>query len=132
MLRYLVAVIDREDRLEVGSGAWKASFVGDLEARRRSVTEAVLRALHMAADATNFAILQALADGTGRPVDAIAADVGLPRPAVDQRISDLVSAGLVSKVPEAAQVVATEAATVFVAVVAEAVRVGELALGDEP
>lgn len=132
MLRYLVGVIDREDRLEVGTGTWRASFATDPEARHRSVTESVLRALRTAAEPANFAILAALAAGTGRPIDAVAADVGLPRPAVDERISDLVSAGLVSKVPEAAQVVATEAATAFVAVVAEAVRVGERVVGEEP
>ena len=132
MLRYLVAVIDREDRLEVGTGEWKATFAADPDARRRSVTESVLRTLRLAAEPANFAILEALADGTGRPIDAVAADVGLPRPAVDERISDLVSAGLVSKIPEAAQVVGTEAASAFVAVVTEAVRVGEARLGEGP
>ena len=130
MVRYLVSVIDREDRLEVGTGEWKASFTVDDEARRASVTESVLRSLRLAAEPVNFAILRALAAGTGRSVDAIAAEVGMARPAVDERISDLVSAGLVSKIPEAAQVVGSEAAVAFVAVVEEAVAVADRVLGE--
>ncbi len=132
MLRYLVSVIDREDRLEVGTGEWKASFTADADAADRSVTESVLRSLRLAAEPANFAILQALASGTGRSLAAVAAETGLPRPALDERISDLVSAGLVSKIPEAAQVVGTEAASAIVAVVAEAVRVGTRVLGEAP
>ncbi len=120
VLRLHMAVIDREDRLESGTGEWKAGVLADPDARLEAAEAAVLRALRMAADATNFTILKALSDGIGTPVDVLCDATGLGRLELAERLGDLISAGLAAKVPEANQVAGVPAGAALVELVANA------------
>ncbi len=124
VLRLHRAVIDREDRLESGTGAWLQLLGADEAARAGAVTESVLRALRMASDATNFAILSLLHESVGTPIADLQTATGLGRLSLSERIGDLVSAGLASKIPEANQVAGTAAGAAIVGVVRSAGRVG--------
>lgn len=119
-----MGVIDREDRLESGTGAWREEFAASDSDRRAAVEAAVLRAIHTASDAVNFKILSSLRDGIGTPISEIAAMTGLGRVPLAERIGDLVSAGLAVKIPEANQVSGTAAGTTLVALVGEAAGIG--------
>ncbi len=129
MLGHLAAVLDREDRLESGSGEWLAGFAADSEAGRAAVLQSVLRALGLASDPTNFAILTVLAGGNPQRMDQLVAATGLTELSVAERVSDLVSAGLATKLPSANQVVGTQAGAAIVALVTEAVEAGARELG---
>ena len=117
MMRLYLAVIDREDRLESGTGEWLASFRDRPGERESAARESVLRALRMASDATNFGILQSLNDGVGTPIEDLIRATGLDRLALAERIGVLVSAGLAAKLPEANQVVGVPAGSVIVRLV---------------
>ncbi len=116
-----MSVIDREDRLESGTGDWLDSFRGEPGERKSAARESVLRALRMASDATNFSILQSLQDGVGTPIEDLVAKTGLTRLALAERVGDLVSAGLAAKLPEANQIAGVPAGTAIVGVVEAAV-----------
>jgi hypothetical protein len=124
MLDYLMGVIDREDRLESGTGEWRSTFAADEGAGSEAVRSSVLRLLRLAADAENYAVLEVLASGEGVSIGDLATKLGSGRLPLAERISDLVSAGLVVKVPEADQVRATEAAGALVALIGDAVEAG--------
>lgn len=115
-----LSVIDREDRLESGTGEWLSSFKGEPEESKAAARESVLRALRMASDATNYRILQSLSDGVGTPVEDLVRATGLGRLALAERLGDLVSAGLAAKLPEANQVVGVPAGAAIVRMVEEA------------
>lgn len=117
MMRLYMSVIDREDRLESGTGEWLASFRGEPGERETAGRESVLRALRMATDATNYRILLSLRDGVGTPVEELVQATGLDRLALAQRVGDLVSAGLAAKLPEANQVVGVPAGSAIVKLV---------------
>jgi len=106
-VRYHARVLDREDRLEAGTGMWLDGFRADPDERTTTLREAVLRALRLCSEPATFAILEALAEGEGRSPSELEALIGLPRVAVAERVGDLVSAGLAAKIPEANQVVGT-------------------------
>lgn len=130
MLGHLAAVLDREDRLESGSGEWLAGFAADAQAARASVRQSVLRALDLASDPINFAILSVLAaGGNAQTMDQLVAASGLTELSVAERVSDLVSAGLATKLPSANQVVGTQAGAAIVALVTDAVEAGARELG---
>ncbi|MEE8406227.1 MAG: hypothetical protein V3S32_03670 [Acidimicrobiia bacterium] len=129
ILRLHMSVIDREDRLESGTGEWLSSFRSDAGQRVAASRESVLRALRMASDATNFRILQSLTDGVGTPVSKIAQASGLTRLALAERIGDLVSAGLASKIPEANQVAGVPAGAALVRLVESAASQAAADLG---
>ncbi len=124
MLRYLMGVLDREDRLESGTGTWLASFREDPGAREQAMRETVLRALRVGSEDRNFAILEALAGGFNRSMGDLAGAVGLGRLPLAERLADLVSAGLASKIPEADQAAVTAAGAALVGLVRGAVVVG--------
>jgi hypothetical protein len=124
MLDYLIGVIDREDRLESGTGAWRSEFSADEKAAPEAVRGSVLRQLRMATDADNFALLEILDGEDGASAGDLAAKLDVGRLSLAERISDLVSAGLVVKLPEADQVRATGAARALVRLVADAAAVG--------
>ncbi len=128
MLSYLIDVVDREDRLESGSGRFRDDLAADHGARRRAVEESVLRSLRLAADPLTFPILAHLKDHGPVSVGDLAVTVGLPRLSVEERISDLVSAGLAAKLSARGQVAGTEAGDAVVALVREAVATGAAAL----
>lgn len=112
-----ISVIDREDRLESGTGEWLSSFKGEPGEQLAAARESVLRALRMASDSTNYRVLRALRDGVGTPIEDLARKTGLTRLALAERIGDLVSAGLAAKLPEANQVVGVPAGTALVGVI---------------
>ena len=115
-----LSVIDREDRLESGTGEWLSGFRNEPDQQEAAARQSVLRALSMAADATNFGILQSLRDGVGTPVEDLVEATGLSRVSLAERIGDLVSSGLAAKLPEANQVVGTPAGAALVRLVEDA------------
>jgi DNA-binding transcriptional ArsR family regulator len=128
MLRYLGQVLDREDRLESGTGSWKQGLTA--AATQSAVRETVLRSLRLATEPANFMILEALSSEAAVPAGRLAEATGLERLTIEERVSDLVSAGMVTKVPEANQVAGTAAGAVLVRLVKEAVAAGVLELRD--
>ncbi len=130
VLRYQMSVLDREDRLESGTGSWLSAFVADGAARERAVRQSVLRTLQMAVNRDYFDILEALVGPGHLRTTALAEASGLGRLTVHERVSDLVSAGLVNKVPEADQVAITPAGMVVVELVLKAVAFAEQDLED--
>lgn len=128
MLDYLIGVIDREDRLESGTGTWRSTFAADEAAAPEAVRSSVLRMLRLAAEAENFALLELLAAAEGATIEELGLKLGAGRLPLAERISDLVSAGLVVKSPEAGQVRATEAGAAVVRLVEQAVAIGARAL----
>ena len=130
-LSYLIAVLDREDRLESGTGEWLTDFRSDEAAGREAVREGVLRALGMAADPTNFRILEALSAAGSVGTGSLADTVGLGELPLGHRVGDLVSSGLATKQPETNHVAATGAGIAIVEMVHQAVTEGARALGGE-
>lgn len=120
VIRLHMSVIDREDRLESGTGEWLSTFTSDAEVRSAAARESVLRSLHTATDATNFLILSSLSERVGTPIEAIERVTGLSRLPLAERIGDLVSAGLAVKIPEANQVAGTPAGTAIVGLLNQA------------
>jgi hypothetical protein len=131
VLRHHMSVMDREDRLESGTGEWRQTFVDDEEARTAAVEQAVLRALRTALDPVNFQILDRLRGNLGIPIDELAEYVGLLRLPLAERLGDLVSAGLVSKIPEANQVAGSPLAAALVDLVERAGEAGASQLGQD-
>lgn len=132
VLRYQIAVLDREDRLESGTGDWRSTFTSDLPARSEAVRQSVLRTLRMALDGSYFPILAALApEGHVRTGD-LASQCEMGRLTLQERVADLVSAGLATKVPEADQVAITGAGAAVVDLVSTAVGVAVRHVGDTP
>ena len=94
-LRTLLLALDRQDRLETA-----APFVGWLDGERRDgrlqahAREMLLRALKVASDPVNFAIISSL--DTLEPVElpGLMQLTGLERVAVSERVNDLVQTGL--------------------------------------
>lgn len=124
VVRLHMAVLDREDRLESGSGEWLTDFRADDSGPREAVRAAALRSLHLASDSLNFAILETLSEAAGTPVEEIAAVTGLGRMPLAERIADLVSAGLAVKLPEANQVAGTAVGSGLVGLVRQAAAAG--------
>ncbi len=129
-LQHLIAVLDREDRLEVGTGEWLDAFRSDGTAGEEAVREAILRALAMAADPTNFRILEALAASGSVATGELTKTIGVGELPLGHRIGDLVSAGLAAKQPETGGVAATAAGSAVVDLVHAAVAAGGKALQD--
>ena len=120
IVRYHMSVLDREDRLESGTGDWRSSFMGDATDRNATARGSVLRTLQMAVDERYFAILEALAGPGHLKTADLAERSGIGRLTLHERVSDLVSAGLATKVPEADQVSISSAGAVVVELVREA------------
>ena len=131
ILRHHIAVLDREDRLESGTGDWLGDFQADAAARADSVRDGVLRSLRMATDSVNFRILEELAASDAVSRAALADLLGLAELAVSERVSDLVSAGLAVKVAEANQITGTAAGVALSEWVRAAVVAGSEMLRDE-
>ncbi len=123
VLRYQLSVLDREDRLESGTGSRFNEFMADRSERDAAIQASVLRSLQMAVTPPHFAILKALHGPRHLSPRALADETGLSMLTVHENISDLVSAGLATKVPEADQAAITSAGGVIVEIVSQAVRV---------
>jgi DNA-binding HxlR family transcriptional regulator len=132
VLRYQIAVLDREDRLESGTGAWRTAFMADQIARTAAVRQSVLRTLQMALDGSYFPILTALATEGHLRTGDLASECELGQLTLQERVGDLVSAGLAAKVPEADQVAITGAGAALVDLVNKAVGVAVRHVGDAP
>ncbi len=124
MVRYMMSVLDREDRLEAGTGEWLGTVVADAAAVERSVRESILRALRLACESRSFEILTVLAEAGHATMATLEDRTGLDRPSVAERVADLTSAGLVTKSPEAGQVGITAAGGAVVVLVESAVDAG--------
>jgi hypothetical protein len=107
VLRYQIGVLDREDRLESGTGDWKATFQSDSTEREIAARESVLRTIQIASNPECFSILEALHGSENLSTGQLIEATGLGRLSLQERVGDLVSAGLASKVPEADQVLIT-------------------------
>jgi DNA-binding HxlR family transcriptional regulator len=125
ILRYHASVLDREDRLESGTGAWRESFLADRAERRATARQSVLRSLQMATDVRYFGVLEALSGPGHLKTAELSERSGLGRLTLQERVSDLVSAGLATKVPEADQVSITPGGAAVVELVREATAVAE-------
>lgn len=123
MLRYQMDVVDREDRLESGTGNWKESFRSDPVGRDLAARESILRTLQLASNPECYSILEALQEPEHMTTKQLVDATGLGRLTLQERVSDLVSAGLVSKVPEADQVHATTSGHALAEFIARASRV---------
>ncbi len=123
LLRYHASVLDREDRLESGTGTWRETYLGDGAQRRRTARESVLRSLQMATDGRYFGILEALAGPGHLGTAELAGRLDIGRLTLQERVSDLVSAGLATKVPEADQVSITPGGAAVVELVRRATAV---------
>jgi len=130
LLRYHASVLDREDRLESGTGEWRESYIGDRAERRRTARESVLRSLQMATDARYFGILEILSGPGHLGTADLCERSALGRLTLQERIADLVSAGLATKVPEADQVSITPGGAAVVELVREATAVAERDVGE--
>lgn len=111
-LRSLVIAIDRLDRLESGSGEWRAAFADEeLEA---AVHELTLRGLRTAADATNFSVLKYLAARDSASLGQLLQATGLGRLVLSEHLNDLVQVGLATRLIDTdhAQITSAGAAVV--------------------
>jgi hypothetical protein len=88
-------MLDRLDRLESGTGEWLAAQ--DEPRLAEAATEMTLRALRVAADPTNFAVLKYLAAHASAPISALEEAAGLGRLALSERLSDLIQVGLAGR-----------------------------------
>ena len=131
ILRYHMSVLDREDRLESGTGDWRGSFLGDAAQRQATARQSVLRTLQMAVDVRYFTILEELAGPGHLKTGELAERVGIGKLTLQERVSDLVSAGLATKVPEADQISISSAGAAVVELVhgAAAVAVRDMREG---
>lgn len=122
MVRYMMGVLDREDRLEAGTGEWLGSISADRDALERSSRDSVLRALRMATEPRSFEVLSLLAEAGHATMATLEDRTGLDRPSLAERVADLTSAGFVTKSPEAGQVAITGAGRSLVELVETAVQ----------
>ncbi len=132
MLRYQMAVLDRENRLESGSGAWLEDFGDNDVERAQAVHASVLRTVRMAMESSYFEILDALYDEGHLKTQEAADRLGIGRLTLHERVSDLVSAGLANKVPEADQVAITPSGSAIFTLIrgAAAVAARDLSEGE--
>lgn len=129
VLRYQISVLDREDRLESGTGEWKGSFRADPTERELAARESVLRTIQIASNPECFSILEALHGPETLTTGQLVEMTGLGRLPLQERVGDLVSAGLASKVPEADQVVITSGGHAVTELIKRAVAVAAHELG---
>lgn len=126
ILEYMISVADREDRLESGTGHWKESI--DEQEVRQATRLSVLRALSTGCALPNFEVLEALVAGSSS-FEELANETAYERLALSERVSDLVSCGLVSKLPERGSVVVSPSGAELVRVVQHATDAAISTLG---
>ncbi len=91
-LRALVISLDRLDRLESGSGEWRARF--EQHELPEAALELTLRGLRTAADPLNFTILRTLCAAESHSLNALIEATGLGRLPLSERLNDLVQVGM--------------------------------------
>ncbi len=90
--------------LESGTGEWRQSFGTDADAQRVAAKESVLRSMQIASNPECYRIIEVLRRSENLRTGQLVELTGLGRVTLNERVGDLVSAGLVAKVPEADQV----------------------------
>ena len=111
-LRDIARMLDRLDRLESGTGEWLTAQ--DDAALKEAAREMTLRALRVAADPINFAILNHLATHSSVPLADLETTTRLGRLALSERVSDLVQVGLAGRNIDTDHVQATPAGAALV------------------
>jgi len=96
---------------------WLDEVLKDEDTLAEVGREFVLRAFRVGADAINFKILAHLSDEAGVPLAGLAEITGLPHFALSERVSDLVQAGLATRVLEEDAVRATRLTRGFLGMV---------------
>lgn len=114
-LRDIARTLDRLDRLESGTGDWLAAQQAD--ELREAATEMTLRALRVAADPANFALLACLAQHAAAPMADLERASGLGRLALAERVNDLVQVGLAGWNIDTGQVQGTPAGAALVGLI---------------
>ena len=114
-LRDLARLLDRLDRLESGTGGWLASQRP--EELSSAATDMTLRALRVAAEPTNFALLNRLAGAGALATVELEQAAGLGRLALGERLNDLVQVGLAQRNIDPDQVQATQAGAALVGLI---------------
>lgn len=94
-LRSLVAVLDRLDRLESGTGTWLSTLEDD--ELPEAATELTLRTLRTVADPNNFALLRALSTRDSCSIGQLMEITGFGRLALSEQLNDLVQVGLATR-----------------------------------
>ncbi|MFQ5418845.1 MAG: hypothetical protein ACE5FD_00115 [Anaerolineae bacterium] len=119
-LRSLVIALDRLDRLESGSGAWRRGFAtAELD---ESATAMTLRLFSTVGDPANFTILQQLETADSHPLPTLMAETGLGRLVLSERLNDLVQVGLVTRLIDTNHAQITAAGVAVVQLVGAIVR----------
>ncbi len=91
-LHSLVAVLDRFDRLESGSGTWRSTFADD--ELPEAATELALRTLRTVADPNNFTLLRVLATSDSHSIGQLMEITEFGRLTLSEQLNDLVQVGL--------------------------------------
>ncbi len=94
-LRSLVAVLDRFDRLESGSGTWRSTFADD--ELPEAATELALRTLRTVAAPNNFTLLRTLATSNSHSIDQLMKITGSGRLVLAEQLNDMVQVGLATR-----------------------------------
>lgn len=116
-LRNVLIALDRLDRLETANDFvdWVETFQRDDAQIEATARDWVLRALHIATDPLNYAILRALAESDGLSSAQLMQTTRLARVELTERVKDLAQAGFVAQEMESETVQATPAAEGVVA-----------------
>lgn len=114
-LRDIARMMDRLDRLESGTGEWAASLHnGELKA---AATEMTLRALRVAIDPTNFALLNFLSTHETASTADLEKSVIVGRLGLIERVNDLVQVGLAARNIDIDQIQSTAAGAAVVGLI---------------
>jgi DNA-binding HxlR family transcriptional regulator len=92
-LRDIARMLDRLDRLEVGSGSWLGEQ--DEKSLAASALGMTLRTLRVAADSHNFQVLKHLVERDTSPVSKVQDMMQLDRMTLSERLNDMVQVGLI-------------------------------------
>ncbi len=114
-LRDIARMMDRLDRLESGTGEWAASLQnGELKS---ASTDMTLRALRVASDPTNFALLAFLSTHESASTADLEKCVSVGRLALIERVNDLVQVGLAARNIDTDQIQSTAAGAAVVGLI---------------
>ena len=116
-LRNVLIALDRLDRLETASDfvGWVESFQGDDAQIERTTRDWVLRAVRLASDPVNYAILRALQQSGEMTIAQLMAATKLTRLELTERVKDLAQVGFIAQALDTDAVQGTRAAAGMVA-----------------
>lgn len=116
-LRDIARMLDRLDRLEVGSGSWLSEQ--DEENLATSALGMTLRTFRVAADSHNFQILKHLAERDTSPVSKVQDMIQLDRMTLSERLNDMVQVGLIVREIDTDHVQISSAGKAMVTIIAQ-------------